>query len=126
MLKRPSTKIKCVSDKFEYDNNNKVFYIYDLGRYKNQTIFSYGESYDISTTEFKLRKTVPIYKNIITQPVEHNVNSKDRFEEYLKLNKMSVKLLLPDTDDWAAFTTDDIRPIMQKINELFPNAYILS
>ena len=87
-------------DQVDHDTNyNKTFYIYFLGYYLNKPIYCYGETYDIDSIEFTLKKTLPFYKKCKIIPIDTRQSGIDKFAEYIKEdyiqseNKVLLKLL---------------------------------
>lgn len=54
---RKTSRINCNNDKIDYYNsNNRVFYLYNLGRYHNKSLYHYGNTNDIDLVEYNLKK----------------------------------------------------------------------
>jgi hypothetical protein len=108
---------KSYHDKVSITNHNNVFYIYYLGRYNNIPMYHYGETNDIYTSEYKLKKTLPYYKKIKCIPVEDNINGIIKFKKFIEKNKIVFTL----DEDLDVFTTiddfniDDILTFSDKI-----------
>ncbi len=110
-------KVKSYQDHVEYDNNNKYFYIYYLGRYHNKPIYTYGETLDIDSVEFHLNKTYPFYKKHYVSNVGDKVYSKDKLDKVLKAQTLYKKW-----EEIEVFTTSDVFGISEidaLINDLF-------
>lgn len=115
-IKRFNT-VKCRS----INANENIFYVYFLGRYNNKPFFHYGQSTDISSVEFNIKKSLPYYDRIIYNPVDHNVCSYNYFDNYLSQKKLKSKLPLIN-NDLDVFTVDentDFTQIEEIINNLF-------
>lgn len=95
----------------DYD---RIFYIYYLGCFNNTPIYHYGESSDIHHAELKIKKTVPFYERVWYTPLDNNVYMKDEFDEYIKNKK--IKIMLPDVNQWDAFTTDEIDIVIKYLS----------
>lgn len=94
-------------DRVEIDNDNRVFFIYSLGRYRNTPLFYYGDAYDISTVEYALRKELPTYEKKIVVPVEDSVFGKQKFEAYIQENNLGARLPIQNTQFDTVFTLSD-------------------
>lgn len=108
---------KSYHDRVSYDNHNKIFYIYHLGKYYNQTIYYYGETYDIHLTEYKIKKTCPFYENIVCIPVEDCVHGINEFENYISASRVTMPL--KTKDNWDVFTNEDIGDVLDVVKKLY-------
>ena len=50
--------------------HNRMFYVYFLGNFQNTPIYCYGETDNPDSVEFTLKRTLPMYKNIVLEPTE--------------------------------------------------------
>ena len=75
-------------------NSEKVFYLYHLGRYYNKSLYHYGESLHPEVVEFNLITNLPYCKKVIQVPVEHRLDGKTQFDEYIKINNLKASLPL--------------------------------
>lgn len=106
-------------DRVNEDMSNKSFFIYDLGKYNNKNLYYYGETMDITQTEFILKKTLPLYKIIYSAPVDANIDGYNKFNKLIKDHKS--KLPLKNCSSWDIFQTENIDYILDAINVIFNN-----
>lgn len=124
-----SRKIICKSyfDRVQYETHNSIFYIYYLGRYNNKSIFHYGETQDLYGKEFLLKQKLPIYNKLKAIPIEHNVYGKEKFDNYLKTNKLRIIFPIDDLKDLECFTTSsqtNIKDILLTLNNLYKDVSV--
>ena len=101
----------------DYDAHNRVFYIYTLGSWNNIPYYHYGESDDISLTEFKIKKTLPFYSLLTCIPIDHNIAAISDFEKMVRNKKVTIPVV--EAFSWPAFTTDNPNALLYKVNRLF-------
>jgi hypothetical protein len=100
-------------DRVSVDTCNKVFYVYKLGRYNNRMLYTFGETYDIHATEFRLRSIVPIYEKCFIQPVEEDMKAYERFVDKVRHKVVpfpldeSIEVFHTENGNWTA--NDDFR-----------------
>ncbi len=114
--------IKCsYYDSISYNMHNRMFYIYYLGHYYNKKIYHYGETDDIYMTEYKIKKTFPIYDNIICIPVEDVVYGINDFEIFISKYKTIMPLIEPKiTENWDVFEfNDDVNIISNTAKKMY-------
>jgi hypothetical protein len=96
-------------DNAEHNVNDRVFYVFKLGRYNNKMYYHYGETYDIAHVILRLRKHLPYYALVAQYPIAGNEQLIDMFR--LKLDKFAAKLPLEgELNKWdvVCFESDDI------------------
>lgn len=102
--------------------NNREFYLYTLGRYHNKIIFCYGETSDIAMTEMTFKSTFPVYKKIVSYPVEDNLLAKSEFESFIQEYKIAIPIA-NIANHLDAFTISDtnttLSVVLQKLNNLY-------
>ena len=100
-----------------YDSHNRVFYIYELGRYNNIPMYRYGETNDVDLVELQINAKLPMYKKVATIPVDAQITSLDRFHEYIAPCRRSLPV--EETDEWNIFAADSISEVLQQVNEIY-------
>lgn len=94
-------------DRVDLDNNNRVFFIYSLGRYRNKPLYYFGETIDISSVEYALRKELPFYEQQIVVPVEDSVYGREEFEGFINRHQLEAKLPLEGSSFDSIFTSSE-------------------
>lgn len=92
-------------DRVDTDNDNKMFAIYALSKYKNRPHYYYCETTDLSMTELKLCKTVPTYKRVYYTPVDSVVNGINEFEKHIQPLRCNLPIF--GCEEWSVFSLDD-------------------
>lgn len=106
-------------DRVDTDADNRSFFIYDLFCYNNRNYYAYGETNDIASTEFMLKRYVPIYQLVYNHPVADNHANVATFEEFIAPYKQKHVILM---DRISTFVLDDdisIESVEDKLSELF-------
>jgi hypothetical protein len=121
---------KSYQDRVSFDYNNRLFYIYDLGRYNNSHIFHYGECMDLTSIEFKIRRYLPVYKRIEYIPMGHIVAGKESFDEYIHRKNIKTKLMFNcgDVETWDVFTIDNnttLQDVIAYVHTVFKRSSVL-
>ena len=102
-----------------YDTQNRVFYLFYMGRYHNRAMYHYGETNDIDATEFFVKSHVPLYELIMYIPIDTEQGALHQFTDYIQHE--STQLPVHGLEHVAVFspTSLDIKRIVQKIEELY-------
>lgn len=99
------------------DNNNRSFFIFHLGSYRNKQIYYYGETYDIDLTELHLRQCVPFYKNILDIPVGDAIYGSISFESYIRSKKIRAPCDLLEPLDYTLFSPQDDEDLLNIVKD---------
>jgi hypothetical protein len=115
---RQSTICRSYLDRVDHiSTHNKIFFVFDLGRYNNKRIYHFGESPDFYLTEFQIHKSFPVCKPIIIEPA----TDPNMVQKILAVipNKVSMPFV---PDDFHGepnfFTCDNIDLVIAKIQDL--------
>jgi hypothetical protein len=104
-------------DRHINDNNNRSFFIFNLGSYRNNKIYYYGDTYDIDLTEFHLKRYLPFYENILNIPVDDAVFGSFKFEEYIQDRKIRAPCDLLEPLHETLFSPHDDEDLEKIIKE---------
>lgn len=121
-LKLNKFKINCYKDKVDYyDNSNRVFYLYNLGRYHNKYLYHYGTTNDIDLVEYNLRKNIPFYERIIYTPIEDYTYGPKLFDDFIENENLKSTLPIDGLKylDIICSKNENVDLILDKINEIF-------
>lgn len=101
-------RIDCYNDRVSIDTSNKMFYIYDLGRYNNKHFYHFGECQDIYESEFNLKRSLPLYECKLSMPVNY-INGLKMFETYIDPKR--CYLPIDDKNKWDVFCLDEVNEL---------------
>lgn len=102
-----------------YDTQNRVFYLFYMGKFHNRAMYHYGETNDIAATEFFVKSHLPFYELLMYIPIDTEQNALHRFTEYIQPE--STVLPVHSLEHLTVFTPSslDIKTIVEKIEELY-------
>lgn len=114
---------RCYKDRVEYDESNRVFYIYHLSRYHTKSYYHFGSTLDATTKELDLAKVYPYYKKMYEIPMEcMHTSGQAAFEAHIQPYRTHCPLnTLPDI--FCLEDHDEIHDILAKADELFKWQY---
>ena len=113
---------KSYKDQVDYFTCNKVFFLYDVGRYHNKRLYHYGETIDIDLVEYKLKKNLPYYKKLIDIPIDNCINGFEKLEGIIDKQGLKTKIPVNNIDDIRVLYINDdncIQDLIDEINSLF-------
>lgn len=101
-------------DRVDESVHNRTFFVFSIGRFNNTPIYHYGETSDIALEEFRIRRALPFYEKVLDVPLvmDGTIRSKEEFDTFIREHDMATKIPLSGLEDWGAFTTPDLHPIM--------------
>lgn len=102
-----------------HDTQNRVFYLFYMGRFHNRAMYHYGETNDIAATEFFVKSHVPFYELLLYIPVDTEQDALPKFTEYIQ--QESTELPVHSLEHLAVFSPSslDIEMIVEKIQSLY-------
>jgi len=102
---------KSYNDHVDYFTCNRIFFIYDIGKFFNTRLYHYGISVDIDLVEYKLQKSLPYYKKLLDIPIDNCIYGVDNFDSFIKENNMMIKMPIVGLEDFDVFKLSDDKPI---------------
>jgi hypothetical protein len=70
------------------DYSNREWFVFHLGAFGNKPIYCIGEANDINSIELALRRTVPVYKRLISVPIQESKRYRDKMQAMIMLGTM--------------------------------------
>jgi hypothetical protein len=101
--------------------NDKVFYIYYLGRYRNKHHYTYGISTDLYSTELRIISNLPTYKLLTYYPTDYQENFIEKFEYITKKYKCSSPIIGLQDMNFISFNENKNRIIIKIVDSYFPH-----
>lgn len=111
------------NDSINPTSHENMFYIFYIGRYLSKPLYIFGETNDIYSTECYINNTLPYYKLVKTIPIEDNVSSLQKFNDFIECNKTEIPINNVGIDN--VFTLDNninIDMVLLKVDILFPSS----
>lgn len=127
---RPYNSIRRIGVSYkdlpDIDASENMFYIYYLGRYNNKAIYHYGETLNLYNVEFNLCKKLPLYKKLLSIPIDYHGDGKEKFDNFLKQNKLNSILSLSNIENIFITSDDvDIDTILLSVSEIFKEVEVM-
>lgn len=101
--------------------NERIFYIYYVGRFKNKHHYIYGISNDLYSTELRITSNLPQYKLLTYYPIEYQETFIYKFNEITNKYKCQSPINELRNMNFLSFYSNKNNIIVKIIDSYFPS-----